>query len=646
MPPTVTELVQAALLRRQAGQIDEAASLLERAAAADQSLLPAVGAIQVERGNARLADGNAEAAALAFRRATDLLSNDAASPFNLGVMEERLGRRAEAVAAYRESLRRDPLLAPALNNLLLLEKSAGRVSEARRSGRSALAADPGHYEAMVNLGEMLASIGEIDDARQLLMRAGGLSLAPWAALGSLGLAESLAGKIEASLTAIRRSLALQPSFRGTWNNLAGATPDLGEVVAALRRTLALVPDDMVAHSNLIFALAYAPDPDGRRFREAKRWGERHAPPRTSLSFENPRDPDRRLRIGYLSADLRQHPIAYNVEDLLRCHDRNGYEVLAYSAAAPADAVTDRIAAAVDHWREIAGLTTAEIAERIRRDRVDILVVLAGHAGANPLAVAGLGPAPVQVSFHDVSTSGVAAIDAWLTDPVMHPDDTVEGFVEKLVRLPCFYLHRPPAEAPSSEARMPDRPVTFGSFNNPLKLGRDVLDVWAGILDAVPGARLLLKYKNRFASPLVQAPIRHRLGDRVDFLSGDVGRAEQLALWNRVDIALDPFPFNGSTTSFEALWMGVPVVTLAGDRFVGRVGASLLAQIGLDDMVAPDVAGYVGLAVALAGDRARLFRLRGELRARVAASRICRPDDYARSVEAAYRGLWRDWCSRA
>lgn len=639
------DLVRAALARRQAGKLDEAAALLERAAEADRTLLPALGAIHFERGNVRLGAGDVETAAAAFRQAASLLADDAASAFNLGVAEERCGRRAEADAAYRESLRRDPLLAPAWNNLLLLSKAGGRTADAGRAGRSGLAADPAFYETMVNLGELLATIGRSDQARRLLRRAASIASVPWAAFSGLGLAEALAGRVEAALAALRRSLALDPSGRGAWNNLASAAPELGDVLAALRRTVALAPDDAAAHSNLIFALAYAPDADGaRRLLEARRWGTRHAPPRPPPVLANPRDPDRRLRIGYLSADLRQHPIAYNVEELLRCHDRHRFDVTAYSATATADAVTARIAAVVDHWRDVAGLTEAEIAGLVRADRIDVLVVLAGHAGSNPLAVAGFRPAPVQVSFHDVSTSGVAAVDAWLTDRVLHPADTPEGFVEELVRLPCFYLHRPPAEAPASEPRGTE-PVVFGSFNNPLKLGAAVLDAWARILDAVPGARLLLKYKNRFASPLVQKPIQRVLGDRVDFLAGDVGRAEQLGLWNRVDVALDPFPFNGSTASFEALWMGVPVVTLAGDRFVGRVGASLLAQVGLDDLVARDADGYVGLAAALAADRPRLAGLRASLRDRVAASRLCDAEGYARSVEAAYRELWRGWCSR-
>ncbi|MSP49090.1 MAG: hypothetical protein EXQ95_07155 [Alphaproteobacteria bacterium] len=640
-----TELVRAALARRQAGKLDEAAALLERAAAADRSLLPALGAIQFERGNARLGEGDIDAAAVAFGQATAFLVDDPASAFNLGVAEERRGRRAEAEAAYRVALSRDPLLASAWNNLLLLAKAAGRIPDAVRAGRAALRAAPAFYEALVNLGELQAVLGQTGEARHLLGRASATVSMPWAALSGLGLAEALAGRIEAALAALHKSLALNPSGRGTWNNLATAVPELADVMEALGRTLALAPDDAAAHSNLIFALAYVPEADGgRRLGEAMSWGARHASPRPPPTFANPRDSDRRLRVGYLSGDLRQHPIAYNVEDLLRCHDRRQVEVVAYSSTTTADAATRRIAGAVDLWRDVAGRTEAETAAAIRADGVDVLVVLAGHAGSNPLAVAGFRPAPVQVSFHDVSTSGVDAIDAWLTDPILHPADTPELFVETLVRLPSFYLHRPPGEAPVPEPRGVG-PIIFGSFNNPLKLGPAVLDAWARILDAVPGTRLLVKYKNRFASPLVQAPVRHALGDRVDFLVRDVSRAEQLGLWNLVDIALDPFPFNGSATSFEALWMGVPVVTLAGDRFVGRVGASLLAQVGLGRLVASDTAGYVDRAVALASDRPALAGLRAGLRDRIAASPLCDAEAYARNVEAAYRDLWRAWCDR-
>ena len=646
MPPEVNaDLVRAALARRQAGDLDGAVKLLERAATSDRSLLPAVGALHFELGNGRLGAGDLDGAAAAFGQAAKLMADDAGSVFNLGVVEQKRGRLAEAEAAYHEALRRDPLLAPGWNCLLLIEKSAGRIADASAAGRRAIAIDPSYYEAVVNLGEWLALLGRIDEGRRLLRRGGTILREAWAALSGLGLAEANAGRIEAALSALRRSLAFNPAGQHAWNNLASAEPDLGGVLLALKRALTLTPSDAAAHSNLIFALSYLPEVSpADRLREAQRWARRHLPPAPAPSFRNRPDPDRRLRIGYVSSDLRRHPIAYNVEDLIRAHDRQSIEIAAYSATPTADGVTQRIAGSVDLWRNVAGMAAQGMADAIRSDGVDILVILAGHAGANPLSVAGFRPAPVQVSFHDVSTSGVAAVDAWLTDPCLHPPDTPELFVEELVRLPCFYLHRPPDEAPSV-VRRGEVPIVFGSFNNPLKLGPAVLETWAQVLDATPGSRLLLKYKNRFSSRLLQEGVRQVLGDRVDFLADDVGRAEQLALLNRVDIALDPFPFNGSTTSFEALWMGVPVVTLAGDRFVGRVGASLLAQLGLDDLVAPDISAYVERASALVADRERLARLRAELRDRVRTSRICDPERYARSVENAYRALWRKWCSR-
>ena len=646
MPPAVNaDLVRAALARRQAGDLDGAVKLLERAATSDRSLLPAVGALHFELGNGRLGAGDLDGAAAAFGQAATLMADDAGSVFNLGVVEQKRGRLAEAEAAYHEALRRDPLLAPGWNCLLLIEKSAGRIADASAAGRRAIAIDPSYYEAVVNLGEWLALLGRIDEGRRLLRRGRIIMREAWAALSGLGLAEANAGRIEAALSALRRSLAFNPAGQHAWNNLASAEPDLCGVLLALKRALALTPSDAAAHSNLIFALSYLPEVGpADRLREAQRWARQHLPPTPTPSFRNRPDPDRRLRVGYLSSDLRRHPIAYNVEDLIRAHDRRSIEVAAYSATPTADDVTQRIAGSVDLWRNVAGMSAQGMADAIRSDGVDILLILAGHAGANPLSVAGLRPAPVQVSFHDVSTSGVAAVDAWLTDPYLHPPDTPELFIEQLVRLPCFYLHRPPDEAPSVVPRG-EGPIVFGSFNNPLKLGPAVLESWARVLDATPGSRLLLKYKNRFSSRLLQAGVRQVLGDRVDFLADDVGRAEQLALLNRVDIALDPFPFNGSTTSFEALWMGVPVVTLAGDRFVGRVGASLLAQLGLDDLVAPDISAYVERASALAADRGRLARLRAELRNRVRTSRICDPERYARSVEDAYRVLWRKWCSR-
>ena len=323
----------------------------------------------------------------------------------------------------------------------------------------------------------------------------------------------------------------------------------------------------------------------------------------------------------------------------------------YASVRAADAMTDRFRATADGWRDVLGVSDVDVVRQMRADRLDVLVVLAGHTGHNRLAVAAHRPAPIQVSFHDLATSGLKAMDAWITDPVLHPVTTGERFTERLVRLPCFYLHEPPADAPEPGPvpALAAGHVTFGSCNNTSKHTPEVFALWAEVLKAVPGSRLLLKYLNRYASARLRRRIEGTFAGhgidpgRIEFLTGDVGRRDQLAGLRRVDIALDPFPFNGSTTTFEELWMGVPVVTLAGERFLGRVGASVLHQIGLDDLVANDVESYVARAAGLAADPDRLASLRAGLRERVAASPLCDVDAHARSFESALRGLWRDRC---
>lgn len=639
------DLIRAAIARRSAGRLDEAVALVELAASRDASLSEALATLLHDRGNFRLGRADLPGALADFSRAADLSPIDAWSVFNVGVIEERLGHLDAAERKYQEALRRDPHLWPAWNNLMLIFRRSGRLADSSRAGRIAHALHPDFYEVLVNLGDTLTVAGRIDDSIRWLRRALGEKPEPAEALNCRGLALGLAGDIGAGLASLRRSAALNPGAREVWNNLATVIPSANDVIVSLQRAHAIAPDDASVHSNLIFALTYvATGDDWRPQVEAVRWGARHAPSAPVPGFTNRRDPDRRLRVAYLSVDFRSHPIAFSVEALFRGHDRGEVEVIGYSATSISDAVSVRLASVADAWRDVAGLSPGAIADRLRADEIDVLVVVAGHAGANPLRVAGFRPAPVQVSLYDVITSGVGAVDAWITDGVLHPTDSTEPFVEKLVRVPCLHLHLPPADAPPSRREGADC-VVFGSFGNPIKLSPMMLDAWRRLLDAVPGSTLVLKYKNRFASPVLQAPIRAALGDRVRFLGGDVGRSDHLALWNQIDIALDTYPFNGSTTTFEALWMGVPVVTLAGDRFVSRICADFLERVGLGDLVAADVAGYVGRAAELASDRGRLADLRRDLRSRIAGSAICDARANAKSLESAYRDLWRTWCER-
>jgi len=288
-----------------------------------------------------------------------------------------------------------------------------------------------------------------------------------------------------------------------------------------------------------------------------------------------------------------------------------------------------------------------VAALVRADEVDVLVVLAGRFDRNRPLVAAYRPAPVRVSFHDPGTSGLSAVEYLIADRTLVPRRREERFSERVVCLPSFYIHAPlegPQVGPLPAAERGY--VTFGSFNNPAKVNDEVLALWGEVLRAVPGSRLKLKFKNWFGNQGLRERMLRGLGsesDRVEFMAAEAARGEHLALYNDVDIALDPFPFTGSTTTFEALWMGVPVVTLAGAAMAGRWSASILQALKLPELVAGSRAEYVGIAAGLAGDLSRLAGLRAGLRDRVAGSPLCDGRSRARQVERIYRALWRRWC---
>jgi predicted O-linked N-acetylglucosamine transferase (SPINDLY family) len=410
-----------------------------------------------------------------------------------------------------------------------------------------------------------------------------------------------------------------------------------EAVAACRQAVKLRPDLGEARSNLAFSLNFVDHISaGEVFETHREWDIRHGRPMPDSVYTNDRSIGRRLKIGYVSADFRLHSVAYFLEPLLRSHDRGRLEVFCYSDVSAPDTATAHDA----------------LADRIRNDGIDILVDLAGHTSKNRLPVFARKPAPVQVTWLGYpNTTGLDAMDYRLVDAVTDPEGEADAFAsEALVRLPGGFLcygGRDDAPAPGAAPSLETGFVTFGSFNNLAKLSGATLDVWARLLDRLPSARLLLKGKP-FAEAATRAIYLDRLAergvtaDRVELVAW-LPEEAHLAVYDRVDIALDPFPYNGTTTTCEALWMGVPVVTLRGDRHAGRVGASLLTQIGLNDLIADSVESYVEAAAALAGDPARLDELRHALRPRMAASRLCDGPAFAREVEGAYRTMWRRWC---
>jgi predicted O-linked N-acetylglucosamine transferase (SPINDLY family) len=458
---------------------------------------------------------------------------------------------------------------------------------------------------------------------------------------------------EAALEELERLRDLAPDLPQAHYSLGYIlrhTGRIGEALAAYRRALELRPGHADTYSNLLVTLNYSAEHSAAEiFEEHRRYGARHVQP--CLAPAPDRGAPRRLRIGYLSPDFCAHVVSCFMLPVLRRHDRARFEVFCYHTRAWKDAVTEAMRALAEHWADCAGMTDAAIAERIRADRVDILVDLAGHMAYQRLGVLALRPAPVQATYLGYpNTTGLRAVDYRITDAVADPPGESDRLhVERLVRLPrAFLCYRP---GPDLHAVGPPpversgRP-TFGCFNNFQKLSEPFFDAAAGLLRAVPEARLLLK-----AKPLMFGSVRARVAARFSRAGVDPGRVElrgwagsveeHLAAYSGVDVALDSFPYNGATTTCEALWMGVPVVTLRGDRHAGRVGASLLRAVGLDDLVAGGAEQFVRIAASLARERPRLARLRAELRDRLRASPLMDERGFVAALEGAYEEMWRE-----
>jgi predicted O-linked N-acetylglucosamine transferase (SPINDLY family) len=391
------------------------------------------------------------------------------------------------------------------------------------------------------------------------------------------------------------------------------------------------------------------------FRVARDYQTRFAAPLAAAvqAHENSRDPQRRLRIGYVSADLRQHPLGFFLEPVLESHDRTHFEITCYSGVVKPDAVTERLRARSDHWIEALAFNDEALAETIRSDRIDILVDLSGHTAGHRLLAMARKPAPIQATWMGyLDGTGLDAIDYLITDEWTAP--AAEGgqyFAETLWRLPEVYqCYRAPSYAPpvAPASFTGEGLVTFGCLNNLAKINDDVVDTWSAILDAAPGSRLLLKTSNLDDAPTLQRT-RERFAARGIaagrlLLEGGAPHPEFLAAYGRIDIALDPFPYSGGLSTCEALWMGVPVVKLLDRRFLSRFGASFLAVTGLASLLAETRQDYIRIAADLAADPARLLALRNGLRERMAASTLCRGEVFTPQLESAYRAWWQRWCA--
>jgi predicted O-linked N-acetylglucosamine transferase (SPINDLY family) len=575
---------------------------------------------------------------------------------NLGNALHDKGQLDEAIACYERVVQLRPASAEAYTNLGGALRERSKLDEATACYRKALELQQADAEAHNQLGVVLTQQGRSPEAVPCFRRAVDLRPDDPGYHTNLGVALGKQGQLNDALACYRRALHLKPDFVDAHVNLGGTLARGGELeegLASLREAIRLKPDYASAHSNLCYTLHFSPRHDAQAiYEEHRRWNERHAEPLavTLRPHANDRSPDRPLRIGYVSPDFARHPVGQFLLPLLEAHDHKRFVIFCYALVNAPDSMTQRCRGQADNWRDVVHFGDQQLADMIRADRIDLLVDLSLHSAGNRLLVFARKPAPVQVSYLGYcSTTGLAAMDYRLTDPYLDPPDQDEPYSERSVRLPeTYWCYRPLSETPpvSPLPAAREGQITFGCLNNFAKVTVPTLAAWSRILQALPGARLLLhahagSHRERVRELFVQECIS---GDRVVF-SDRAPLVEYYRLYERMDVALDPFPFGGGTTTCDALWMGVPVVSLAGQTAVGRAGLSILSNVGLSELVAHDPEQYVRLAVSLAQDLPRLSQLRGSLRERLQASPLMDAPRFARHIETAYRFMWQRWCAQ-
>ena len=595
-----------------------------------------------------------------LRRALELSPGNPEFYANLGNLLRNAGRLEEAVDCYRRVLAVRPEDGEANFALGNIAQEAKRFAEAERYYRRAIAARPEHIRAHNNLGVVLKDMGRVPEAIEAYR--GGARIDPeYPDIHSnLGNALRIKGELGLAVESYRRAIELRPEYAEAYNNMGVSLKEQGRLEEALEsyeRAIAIQNNYHFAHSNRLFLLHYRDDYRARLAEGFAKWREQCAPPPDGHWFDNPRDAERPLRIGFVSPDLRRHSVAYFIEPVFRGHDREAYQLYAYSDTCNEDAVSQRLREAADHWYASCGWSDQQLVERIREDGIDILVDLTGHTAGNRMQVFARRAAPLQVTYLGYpGSTGLESMDYRLSDGRADPDDAADeqGYSETLLRLPeSFLCFEAPEEAPAvTPPPMIERgSVTFGSFNNLAKLTDEMVVVWAEILKRVPGSQLILKYRaltdegtRRRFEALFQAqgiePERLRLYGRIPAVEGHLG------LYGEVDVALDTYPYHGTTTTCEALWMGVPVITRGGEHHVSRVGVTLLGGLGLDEMIAADDAEYIDKAVALAGDASRLSELRDGMRERMRRSALMDEAGFNRALEATFRTIWTRWVQGA
>ncbi|HWG45785.1 MAG TPA: tetratricopeptide repeat protein [Gemmataceae bacterium] len=677
-------LVGLSVIHFEKGELDQALTVAQQALQLD----PRLAAVQDQVGVVLLKMGRYEEAVEHFRQALQIAPQYNQANEHLGLALVALRRLDEAAVCLRRAVQLDPANGRALSNLVAVLMELRRWADVAELASQAVQRQPNSPEMFHNLG--LAYFNLRDPGRAIAALEQALKLRPDypEALCDLGMAFINIRQFPRSMEVLHQALRLKPNFPSALNNLAlvydhlhqhdeacatyeeavrlrpnfpkalGGLANvyktlgrLEEAIACYRRCIALDPRQAVMYSNLLYCLHYLPGltPESI-FSEYLTWARHHAvPPSFLRPHSNVLDADRRLRIGYVSADFREHVMGCYAERVLQARTRERFEVTCYSNGGKGDDTTRRIRELADQWRDIRDLSDDKVEELIRQDRIDLLVDLSGHMGGNRMSLFARKPAPVQVTHYGYQfTSGNPAINYRITDAVCDPPGMTERYhTEQLVRLPeIHWCYRPNLDMevndlPASSAGY----VTFGVLNAFSKLTTTAIALWAQILARLPDSRLLILagVSPRADQRLRDAFSEHGIDPGRLTLMSKRSRPEYFRLYQGVDLCLDSFPYTGCNTTCDSLWMGVPVVTLAGQTAIARQGASPLAHLGLHDLITGSAEEYVETALRLAADRPRLVELRATLRERMSRSTLMNIERFTQQLEEAYRWMWRQWC---
>lgn len=605
-------------------------------------------------GNALRAKGNLPEAITTYRRSAALNPTRPEIYYQLGNALQESTQLEAAIVSYRQAIALNPNYPEAFLSLGNVLQAKGHLDDAVASYRHAIAVKANYPEAHNNLGAALREIGHSGEAIASFAQAIALRPNFPEAYNNLGSALKESGQLDAAVAACRQAITLRPNFPEAHGNLGNFLKDMGrldEAIAAYRQAIALKPNFPGAQANLLYMLHFHPDYDNRALAvEHRRWYEQYALPLLEAKVhENDRTPQRRLRIGYVSPDFYKQAQSFFVVPLFEHHDHEQFEIHAYASVMGPDEITRRLRRCTDQWHDVCGWTDANVAEKIRADRIDIVVDLTMHMGGSRILLLARQPAPVQVTWLAYpGSSGLPAIDYRVTDSSMEPPGIDTSYsAERLQRLPDSWCCYDPLFAAPECGPLPALAagvVTFASLNNPCKHNEAVVRLWAKVLHRVSNSRLLLLCAEGSARERMLG-LFSREGvppERIAFV-GAQPRNEYLRTYDQIDICLDPFPYNGHTTTCDALWMGVPVLTLPGNSPASRLGVSLLTAAGLAELVAESDEQFVELAAEKSRELETLAQLRAELRARMQVSPLMDAPRFARNIESSYRGFWREWC---